>query len=118
MPLLQMPYKGHSAIFFVIAMATKATQRFLSLLSELTVKQLRPLIANLTRKQLLGLRETTLNLLEGRLELKPEDLKKLKPHRKFLHKLAYSGVKRCALNRHCRVLLNVLKAARSVIDSL
>lgn len=91
---------------------------FLSVLSQLPLKQLKVLSAHFTRGQLSAIREVLTNILAGNVELTPEQRQQLKPYKTFIRRFAKSSLKRCHLKRNCRAILIALKAAKNTIDQL
>jgi hypothetical protein len=96
----------------------KVYKGFLTLLSELPIRQIKVLSSYFTRGQILALREVFTNLLAGHLSLTPKQKKLLAPHRKFIRNFAKKSIQRCKLNKHCRPLLYALKAAKNTIEQL
>lgn len=99
-------------------MAAKTHKNFLRFLADVPLRQLKSLVKTFSRSQVKAIREVVFNVLRGQVKLTPETKKALQPYKKFLRQLAYKGVKKCKLNRNCRVLLNVLKAAKDTVESL
>lgn len=92
--------------------------RFLKYLADLTLAQMKHLTRNLTREDMIQIRELIYNILIGKVTVDKETLHKLSPYKKFLRNLAYKGLKRCEMNKYCNVLLQVLKIARPVLKLL
>jgi hypothetical protein len=96
----------------------KSYRNFLSLLSELSLRQMKALISHFTKGQITALREVFVNILAGNVNLTPDQKKELAPYKTFIRKFAQTSIKRCRLNRHCRAILLALKAAKSTFDQI
>jgi hypothetical protein len=96
----------------------KSYKKFLGLLSELSLRQMKALISHFTTGQIMALREVFVNILAGNANLTPDQKKQLAPYKSFIRKFANTSVKRCKLNRHCKAILLALKAAKSTFDQI
>lgn len=99
-------------------MAAKSAKTFLSFLSELTLRQLKPVLATLSKSQILAIREIAVNALNGNLDIDSETLKKLFPFKKFLREFAYRGVRRCVLSKRCKAVYLLLKSVKDILEKL
>jgi len=99
-------------------MAAKEFKTFLLLLSELEFTQFQQLLSQITSQQKLALREVVVNFLQNKIALDSSVVKKLKPYKQFLLKLAYSKVDRKLIAKRARSLWILLKAVKIVIKDL
>ena len=76
----------------------KAYKKFLSMLSELPLQQIKVLVSHLNRGQLSALREVFTNILAGNVKLTAEQKRLLTPYKTFIRNFAHSSMKRCMLN--------------------
>ena len=101
-----------------MASFAKAYKGFLSLLNELTLKQLKAVATHFTRGQLNAIREVLANILAGHVRLSPEQKKQLRPYKTFLRRFVSYSNRKCLANKNCRAILLALKAAKSTIEQL
>lgn len=73
---------------------------------------------NLTKEDLRSIRDFMLGILDGTHSLKEDEKRRLSPHKAFIRKLAYEGIKKCEMNQYCNVLLKVLKIVKPLLKRL
>ena len=82
------------------------------------MKKLKSGVKHLTREDLRAIRDFMLRLLDGTYNVREDEKKLLSPHKAFIRKMAYQGIRKCEMNRYCNSLLKVLKIVRPILKRL
>ena len=93
-------------------------KHFLSFLNDCTDKQFKLLLKNVTKEQIIGLREVVLNILRGNIPLEEGSRRWLIKHKTFLRNFAYKGATRKNLLKHIKSIAIALTIAKEAISKL
>lgn len=96
-------------------MAVEAQRIFLSSLLHLTLPQVKVVLAQATRSQILALRELTINVLNRNLDIGTYFTEKLRPYATFLRSLAKGNISKTGLSRKNRAIVLLIKASEKVL---
>ena len=83
--------------------------------AHLSLKALKSGVKNLSASDLKAIRGMMMSLLDGTFPLRDQEIEMMSPHKAFIRKMAYEGIRKCELNKYCNSLLKVLRIARPIL---